>query len=638
MSTAAGSTNWELRLKDYVSSGLDKLKQHAQGTQNKIKEFSGALDKAGKSSVAAGNLIGRSFSEQEKIIDHLNQRLDRSKNILHQKQYAKAIYESNAALEKQRKAIEYKPAFFSKAGFQSGMAQTPMLGGVMSTISNPYMLVATGVVAVGAALKKATDMALDWEVGMAKINGTAQLTDVELGKLSSKLLALASHSGGNFDLITGSYEKILSITGNAKQSLDIMDVSIKGAKAGFADLDVVGSSIARTMSALGSSGPAAKELLDTFMMAKNVGAGEFKDFAQYMPGLIANAGAVGYKYKDAVALYSTLTKTFDPANAAMYAENVLTAFKKVDFIDAIGSGIRRGKITGKIRNINALKGVDGIKMFDEKGNRRGMEVVLRDIAKLKQTMSPKEFTYYLKNISLVDAQASTGIAALTGNLENLDLVFGGLNKSMGEANRQLKMTHNRMRNWGDITDQLKSWTVSFGNFALPAVDSLMNKMQEIVIQAKMLKRIFNSFTDDGKADAARDKAAGNWAAGEYRKKFGYSYVPKAWNGQKGEDFYKEKKDSFRELMDAHRDGKHVESAFEKNLRLQNEGKGNGDDGSKTTNLDGSISGEKGRILTMNLKMTNVFNGEDSTNVSKIKQIISDAIVDAARDALVTVGV
>src|SRR5690606_7258624 len=153
--------------------------------------------------------------------------------------------------------------------------------------------------------------------GMAKINATAQLTSKTLDKLEGRLVDIGGQSGGNFDNITFAYEKILSTTGKVNLSLDITETAVKGAKAGFASLDLVAGALAQTLASVGAENATANEVLDTLLKAKAVGAGEFEDFARYLPGLIASAKNVGMAFKDTAGLFSFMTfKGQSPEQAA----------------------------------------------------------------------------------------------------------------------------------------------------------------------------------------------------------------------------------------------------------------------------------------------------------------------------------
>jgi Phage-related minor tail protein len=618
---ASMTTEWDFKMHDYVSGSLKKLQGFIGGTEDKLN----SLDKSFKNSADAGARVGRDFTKTFSQLENQLHRLERgaknSDNIRHMDKYRQMIAKTKDEMEKLNAAMNPKAAFFSKAGLMSAASEVPMLNSAVMMATNPYVLAGTAVLAVGAGLKMAGDNAMFYDTGMAKINATAQLTDTELSKLKETLLTMGGDSGGNFERVPESFEKILSITGSVDMSLDVLQSSIKGAKAGFADLDIVADSMARTMSALGDKSPAAQELLDTFMMAKNVGAGEFKDFAQYMPSLIAGAGAVGYMHKDAVALYGTLTKTFDPASAAMYAQNVLTAFKRVDIIDALKQG-------------DKSKGIAGIDLFDGNGMRRGLKDVLMDMAKLQETMSAEEWTRYLDKVGLKDAQASTGIAALTGNVKNLITVFDGLGKSIGEADRQMDATNSSMRTWDKLADKVKEKSVFWGDMWNGAKDAMAGAALWVLDLDKHIESLMGRIPDFY-AMLFKDKPLERSLA-DRTKDLGL-------DTKKNPILQLDKNGNMPVQVIAPIDfsGKGKETAATKALNNVNSGKSAGDT-STTTLADKTLSttatgGGGARSIVMHLEVNNTFSDDNGVNVEKIKKIITDIIVDSARDAMVVVG-
>ncbi len=117
---------------------------------------------------------------------------------------------------------------------------------------------------------------MSFDEGMAKINTTAQLTSDGVAKLKSDLITMGRDAGADLSTVPDAYEKILSQTGDVALSTDILKSSLKGAKAGFTDADIVAGALAQSLSLIGKENTNAQEVMDTFFAAKRVGAENLK--------------------------------------------------------------------------------------------------------------------------------------------------------------------------------------------------------------------------------------------------------------------------------------------------------------------------------------------------------------------------
>jgi TP901 family phage tail tape measure protein len=637
------STNWYLRLMDHVTSPLKKIMDVAFGAQKKITDISTATQKI----TASQNVMGRDFKNN---LTQLTARLEtlrglqeKAFTVKHIQNYNKAIKQTEAEIKRINDVINPPhPPLSMWAALKNDLgglvSQIPGASNVIGLLKNPLALAASAMLTVGIS---STTMAANFETGVAKINATAQLGERQLRALDSRLTDIGSHSGGNFERIPETYEKILSVTGKVNQALDLTELAVKGAKAGFTDLDVVGNALARTMNVIQDKTVSAANVLDMLMMAKNVGAGEFQDFAQYIPGLIASAQPAGYTHKDAIGLFSTLSKSFEGSDASMYAQNLFTAFKKTDII----YGLEKA----------------GIKVF-QNGFRRPINDVLMDLAKLQKSMNPELFTNFMDAIKLKDAQAATAIGTLTSNTANLKEVFDGLNRSIGETDRQMQATMNTARGWADIGDELKSWGKNIGDFLLPIIDVLVQGVSGF---ARGLKEIFtgNFFGLFNKADwqggeeeikkNARFKNSIEIA--ERRTREYYHLSPTATFNREQNTFYSsifhQNQKAINDLDQRERnkivsdekEAKGVKSKKAEALFNANNGIAMAEDAMKDNKAGKNAGGSGGggnkgpTSLTMNIEVHNHFE-TTKENDTAIKRKITDIIVDAGRDGLVTLGV
>lgn len=292
-------------------------------------------DKAKKLQGVTGDLSGSMFQLKQRI-DLLQQEkelLDPS-NLDLIKQYNKEIGRLSGKIEK-----------LDNAG--RGGKLKSYLGEIGSQIKGFINPVTLGAAAVGFAGKSA----MSFREGMAKVNITAQLDKKGLTDLEGKIKGIAKDNKFDIGVAPGAFEQIISQTADVNMSLDVLDAALKGSKAGFTDLSTVAGALAQTMSILGGKA-SSLEVLDTFFAAKRVGAGEFKDFATYMPGLIASADALGVKYKSVAGVFAYMTgKGQDAARASVLMGNMFSVLGKTDIT----------------KNLDKA----GVKVFDAQGKMRG---------------------------------------------------------------------------------------------------------------------------------------------------------------------------------------------------------------------------------------------------------------------------
>jgi hypothetical protein len=368
------------------------------------------------------------------------------------------------------------------------------------------------------------------------------------------------------------------------------------------------------------------------MMAKKVGAGEFKDFAQYLPQLIAGGKNLAMSYKDTAGMFAYMTaKGQSATDSAMLMNNAFTALQK----NEVMKGLKN-------------KGID---LFDSKGMRRNIKDVFLELTKKLNGLNDRKKSQFFIDIGLNDAQAKTAFSVLTSDAERFNEIMGDVNDSVGETDRQLSMTANRARSWGDIGDEIKSWGVAIGDFVLPVMDQFVTLINNAV---KGWKSIL-SFDFKSPDEKAQEKyLEQNTMANKLATKYTSSYFKKdlmqtgMTPGSKEDNVWKIAKEKYlEEILKSDSKSKNnidkKESAAALALKNVNNGKSAFDtsgSSSSTSSSGSSVSGDgnKVRNLTMNLYITNNNKVDDANHLEKLKQKITDVIVDSARDGMVTIGV
>lgn len=344
---------------------------------------------------------------------------------------------------KEIKGLEKSIEKLEKAGTGGGLKglfgkMNDMSGGLLTSDT------ALGAAAVGFAAKGAFTFAEN----MAKVNVTAQLDEKSLNDAYSKVFAITKQNKGDIDIAPVALEKIISQTGDAALSMDILDASMKGARGGFVDIDTVSGALAQSLSIIGKENANAQEVLDTFFAAKRVGAGEFADFARYMPNLIAGASNLGMGYKEVGGIFAYMTgKGQSAERAAVLMEN------------AFGI-LGRGEVQEGMAKF-------GVEIFDTEGKMRAMLDVARDINAVTTGKSDKQKSNILESMGLKDKEAKNAFAILTADTDKLASSLQDVANSSGETEKAISFSKNPMQNLSDIINGFKTPLIELGVELLP---------------------------------------------------------------------------------------------------------------------------------------------------------------------------
>ena len=409
-------SEWRLRLKDSVSSALDKISGRADGASSKFAKFQDRLSKfSSQSGGASKGLRGMSS------------------------------------------------AFSSLGGPLSsvtgGLGNLSNMGQSLGAMISPIGIITAGVTLTAAAMGYGANLALDFDKGMAKINATAQLTRPELDKLRNQLIEVGKDGTAPIESIPDAYEKILSQTGDVNLSMSILKTSLKGAQAGFADINLVASATAQTLSIVGAKNTTANEVMDTLLKAKKVGAGEFSDFATYIPQLIAAGSNLNIAYKDTAGLFAYMTgKGISAMESATLIQNAFTALGK--------SEITKG-----------LQG-SGVQVFDEKGQMLAMDKIFGSLHNKLAGMSSEQKSTYLESIGLMDAQAKSAFAILSGDSEKLSSTMNDVRNSGGELQKQMEATATPTQKWDKFVNRIKGGFIEIGYKIMPYINSFIDWISE----------------------------------------------------------------------------------------------------------------------------------------------------------------
>lgn len=446
----ASAYEYIISIQDKASATLQRIGGTSTETVSKLRSLSEQAEALQRTTKDLGGSLSN-LRQKVSLLKDEKELLD-PKNLPLIKQYNREI----GALEREINKLDNVG---SGGGLKKYFGE---LGGMV----NP----ATITAAIGGYSGKS---AMNFDKGMAAVNLTAQLDDKGLSDLKQRVKKIALDNKTEIEVAPVGFEKIISQVGDTEASLKILDAAMKGARATTTDMDTVSGALAQTMSIVGTKNADVQQVLDTFIAAKRVGAGEFKDFATYMPGLIAGADSLGVSYKSVAGVFAYMTgKGQSAERSSTLMQNMFSAMSKTD-------------ITTSLKKA-------GVAIFDNEGKMRGMVDIFTDLNKLTGSMSSEQKSAFLEQIGLVDKEAKSAFSIMASDVGKLKEAMDATANAQGETDKAMELSRNAAQKANDVWVKLKNTGFLLGDMLLPAISIAFDVLGGVVSAVFL---IFSSVSD-----------------------------------------------------------------------------------------------------------------------------------------------
>jgi TP901 family phage tail tape measure protein len=331
-------------------------------------------------------------------------------------------------------------------------------------LANPYVIAGTAIAGLGAFTLDAIAYNQQWDKTMAKVNVTAGLTQIQLKGVSDRIEDLAKNSTVEFQQVPDAFNQIISGVGDVDKSMDVLTYALKGAQAGFTDINTVAEAGVNIMNSVGKQASGAKEIYDTLFATLNKGKGEFKDIADYLPRILPYSNQLGINFKETAAAFALMTASGQTTEqSTMLLQNA--------FVN-LADGKKRSKLE------------QFVKIFDDTGKMRAMKDVVGDMSKKLTGLADQSRINLLEKFGF-DSQAASAFSILTQNAERLEEFIdyvaksssngGALAKAVVDSDNaanNIDKIHNKWNSWKKDWGSANGWWTDFTAAGLSSMNTL----------------------------------------------------------------------------------------------------------------------------------------------------------------------
>ena len=311
------------------------------------------------------------------------------------------------------------------------------------------MAILAGVVAVTS-----TKLAADFESALAKAGAVAEASEVQIDSWGKKILEISKETTHSATDIANALYWIKSDMPDATDTVqwETLNIAIKGATAGIADLEDATSALIRAQNAY-SGMPSALADAGAYMDAMNTavqrGSITLQDFVSYMGQAIGEAAQANVPFTELAAAVATLTRKGVPAATAFTAlrQTLVTFYKP---------SAEASKIAEELGIDMSLTGLRA----------KGLAGALTEIA---EKVPDDELARVFSNVRALKAV----LPLTSADMKDFNLDLEAMGSMAGATDRMLeRVASTTEHKFGQAANVVKSKMIEFGQSFFPLASDI----------------------------------------------------------------------------------------------------------------------------------------------------------------------
>ncbi|RWW91850.1 phage tail tape measure protein [Flavobacterium cerinum] len=370
-------------------------------------------------------------------------------------------------------------------GFKAMTSQVPIFGQAMEMLGNPYVLMASGLVAVMGLLATGVNEAKKFDASFLNIrNLNLDKSQESLRDYKTLILDTAFATGQNAVTTSDSlYAMQSALDVYGKDAAKIFGDVAKFSTATGAGLEDTMDSVSKAIKAFGLEASDVQNILTGFSKVDQIGLTTLKEFTQVQTEFAGAAASAG--------------QNIDTAN------KIFAGFTTIAKNSQIAATMTKGAFDGLTQKstVEGLKSI-GIAMYDTKGNMKSLESIIVQVDKRFKGMSSQKIDELINKIGgneglrALFTKIKTGADDFITMMESYDSSSFDLDKALANAKGDFTVLS------GIVKNKFNTVLITLGEKILPSVargleffEKMLNKVyKNIDLILIVLKKAIIAFT------------------------------------------------------------------------------------------------------------------------------------------------